>query len=321
VDLLANLRLKIDRLSEGEYTLGLRAVLLHIETAFRHLSRGQDRHDETAFTDAIYRTNQAFEGGIKEAYRVLAGKDPAKMRLHEMECYLEHTTVFRPRVLKQFANYRSEWRNPAAHDYRLDFDESEAFLAIISVSAFACLLVDELAKKISYLKSKAEAESRKADIEQHLARGETDLLKRTADILRQFFRIQRSEPAAAQTQAQLEGAIEGFFSATVPDLLLRMDEAVDTGSGVFSDFVVSDGSSRVLIDLKPYKTLVESGLVRLESHLAYTGLRDGILFVWGENGADLKSREHHVSSIDGRILILEPIPPEKRPIDASRYSY
>src|SRR6185369_7313578 len=76
MDLLETLRLKIDSLEECTYIPGLRAVLPHICTAFRHLSRGQIEGDETAFTDNIYRTNQAFEGSVKEAYRVLAGREP-----------------------------------------------------------------------------------------------------------------------------------------------------------------------------------------------------------------------------------------------------
>jgi hypothetical protein len=98
MDLVDTLKKKIEVLDDGDYILGLRAVLRHIETAFRHLSRGQEIDDETAFTDAIYRTNQAFEGSIKEAYRVLAGQDPQKKRPFDIENYLEQTGIFRSRV-------------------------------------------------------------------------------------------------------------------------------------------------------------------------------------------------------------------------------
>jgi len=85
MNLLETLRTKLAALEEGAYTPGLRATLLHIETAFGHLSRGQRQQEETAFTDAIYRTNQAFEGSIREAYRVLADKDPSKKRPYDIE--------------------------------------------------------------------------------------------------------------------------------------------------------------------------------------------------------------------------------------------
>src|SRR5689334_21146934 len=122
MDLVDTLRTKIDGLDKGEYSSGLRAVLAHIETAFRHLSRGLNSDDDAAFTDAIYRTNQAFEGSVKEAYRVLAKQEPERKTPFEIEGYLETTDVFRSRVLEQLTTYRTRWRNPSAHDYKLDFD-------------------------------------------------------------------------------------------------------------------------------------------------------------------------------------------------------
>jgi hypothetical protein len=110
MDLVATLRLKIEKLPTGDHTAGLEAVSSHIETAFAHLARGQNDDDESAFTDVIYRTNQAFEGSIKEAYRVLAGEDPSRQRPFDIENYLESNGVFRERVLAQFTNYRTEWR-------------------------------------------------------------------------------------------------------------------------------------------------------------------------------------------------------------------
>lgn len=125
MDLIATLRTKIETLPQGEYMHGLHSVLMHIETSFKHLDRGQSQDDEQAFTDAVYRTNQAFEGSIKEAYRVLAGKDPEKITPFEIENYLDKSSVFKPRVLAQFTTYRTKWRNPSTHDYTLSFDESE----------------------------------------------------------------------------------------------------------------------------------------------------------------------------------------------------
>lgn len=150
MDLVDTLRNKIQALGDEECVPGLKAVLLHIETAFRHLSRGQENGEDTAFTDSIYRTNQAFEGSVKEAYRVLADKDPGRKNPYEIETYLEKNGVFKPRVLSQLTTYRTEWRNPSTHDYKLNFDESEAFLAIISVSAFSCLLLDQITDRVEF---------------------------------------------------------------------------------------------------------------------------------------------------------------------------
>jgi hypothetical protein len=131
---------KVSKLPDGEHSEGLKAVLLHIESAVRHFRRGQQESDETYFTDAIYRCNQAFEGSIKEAYRVLASKNPDKITPAEIESFLASGDILRKRVLDQFTNYRREWRNPSTHDYKLDFDEDEALLAIVSVAVFAIVI-------------------------------------------------------------------------------------------------------------------------------------------------------------------------------------
>ena len=97
MDLLESLRTKLNILPDGDHSAGLRAVLVHVEAAFKHLSRGQELTDESLFTDAVYRTNQAFEGSIKEAYRVLAGSDPAKLRPFGIETYLDKHKIFKAR--------------------------------------------------------------------------------------------------------------------------------------------------------------------------------------------------------------------------------
>src|SRR5215216_5455525 len=157
MNLLEILRSRIGSLPEGDYTQGLKAILRHIEVAGRHLERGQTSAEDTAFTDAIYRTNQAFEGSLKEAFRVLADKDPAGDSPFNIENYLQQQNILRPRVLAQFTNYRREWRNPSTHDYRLDFDEDEALLAIVTVSAFAIVLIDQIAERVSFEQAKAVA--------------------------------------------------------------------------------------------------------------------------------------------------------------------
>ena len=155
MDIVDILRNKISVLEPGEHSTGLKATLSHIETAFRHLLRGQRDEDQTAFTDAVYRTNQAFEGAIKEAYRVLTKSNPENVRPYDIELHFSKSATFRRRVLDQFTNYRKEWRNPSTHDYKLDFNESEAFLAIVSVTAFSCLLLDEITQKIAHDKELA----------------------------------------------------------------------------------------------------------------------------------------------------------------------
>lgn len=68
MNLLETYSRKVGLLPEGHYLEGLRAVQRHIEAGFAHYLRGQESNEDSAFTDAIYRSNQAFEGSVKEAY-------------------------------------------------------------------------------------------------------------------------------------------------------------------------------------------------------------------------------------------------------------
>ena len=149
MDIVNILTLAIDRLPVGDHSPGLNAILRHVSAAIRHFDR-KDEHEADTFTDAIYRTNQAFEGSLKEAYRVLSSQDPSGKSTYEIETYLEENDLIRPRVLKQLTRYRQDYRNPSTHDYNLDFDENEALLAILSVCAFSKLLVDQISSKLAY---------------------------------------------------------------------------------------------------------------------------------------------------------------------------
>lgn len=149
LDLVKILNDAIERLPEGDHSPGLLAIMRHISIAIRHFER-RGEQDSDSFTDAIYRANQAFEGSLKEAFRVLAAKDPAGKSTNEIEKYLESKAIVRPRVLIQLARYRQDYRNPSTHDHKLDFNEDEALLAIVSVCAFAKLLIDQISEQLAF---------------------------------------------------------------------------------------------------------------------------------------------------------------------------
>lgn len=148
MDIAEKLRLAVKEVPEGEHTPGLTAIVRHVEAAIRHYDRAESSDDEDAFTDCIYRTNQVYEGSLKEAYRILSGQSPTKKTLFEIEKYFDGDSSIRSRVVQQMTRYREDYRNPSAHDYKLDFDENEAMLAILSVSAFAKLLVAQMKSRI-----------------------------------------------------------------------------------------------------------------------------------------------------------------------------
>jgi hypothetical protein len=252
MDIVELLRKKVSALQPGPYSPGLRAVLLHVETAFKHLARGQATADDTAFTDAIYRTNQAFEGSIKEAYRVLAGRDPAHKKPAQIEDYLEREKIFRPRVLAQFTNYRREWRNPSAHDYQLDFDESEAFLAIVAVTAFAVLLIDQIDERAAFNRAIAKAESAPASPPRPMDSMTSDLLTITSEALK-FYVENLAGDTTPHSEAQVTGSVHGFLTSAFPNFQVMTESSsrmtADTPMWR-PDLLVVRGNDAVVIEVR-----------------------------------------------------------------------
>lgn len=311
MDLVDTLRKKIDVLDDGEYVPGLKAVLLHIETAFRHLSRGQDTDDDTAFTDAIYRTNQAFEGSIKEAYRVLADQEPAKKRPFDIENYLEQNHTFRSRVLSQLTTYRTEWRNPSTHDYKLDFDESEAFLAIVSVSAFACLLLDQIAERLSFKKSQAEAEVQKASLAAKLAESQdAELLVRVTELLAEFClqHLPHATSSIKQSESQIIGALHGFLSSAAPEITVQTGARLDSKKSYRADLLLTRIDEKVVVEIKR-RMLVQgysNGIAQVENYLLIGGIRSGVLLFLPEHPSEMDLRETPISVPGATLIVMTP---------------
>ena len=101
MDLVKLIKDKIKVFSQTEHFAGMESVISHIEIAERHLDQGK-KGDDYLFNDVIYRTNQAFEGSLKEAYNVLANKSSDGKSPNEIEKYLESNNLLKERVLSLF---------------------------------------------------------------------------------------------------------------------------------------------------------------------------------------------------------------------------
>lgn len=304
MDLLAALNTKIDSLPDGEYVRGLRSVLSHIEIAFEHLERGRTSNQDSAFNDAIYRTNQAFEGSVKEAYRVFNSCDPGNKSTFDIEKFLEEKNKLKPRVLSLFSNYRKEWRNPSTHDYILCFDENEAFLAVISVTAFTCLLVDQILSHLSYdaVKSETKGKIKSKDGNEALI----DVIKRAAlalpNQINQNKFIMFSESSAISSMA-------GIISAISPNAKIEMESSLSNESNARADLLVSDGNNKVIIEMKrSYFTTsaLALGKSQLEKYMSISGILNGVLVFAPHESKDLEITEHESSIPEGKIIVISP---------------
>src|SRR5689334_22414828 len=100
----------INKLSNNKALLeGIDAVITHLERAEKYYKMGKAKSDENFFADVIYRTNQAFEGIIKDAYCVfqsVSEKDLRHVNLNEIEEFFSTNEGVVGQVRKMFAHYR-----------------------------------------------------------------------------------------------------------------------------------------------------------------------------------------------------------------------
>lgn len=313
MDIIATLRGKIDQAGAGDHTLGLMAMLAHVEVAYKHLKRGKKDADDSAFTDAVYRTNQAFEGGLKEAYGVLAKKSLDKARIFDIEQFFSKSNVFRKRVLDQFSNYRKEWRNPSAHDHKLDFSESEAFLAIVSVTAFSCLLVDEMALQLARDREEEAAKLLARTIKSKFNFAEDDLLGRVTEALKSYFTLRSEEELESNSYPQWLGSVAGFLSAIFPDADV-LSEAQIGGEDrkLVADILVKSRGQSVVVEIKNRINIrtYESMLAQLEKLIASSEHRDGIVFYLPTMVASgqVFEKDRLFNGGEGRLKVLSAMP-------------
>jgi hypothetical protein len=317
MDLIASLRVQAAALPHGPYTTGIEAVLLHLDAAFRHRQRGLESDDETFFTDAIYRSNQAFEGSVKEAYRVLADKDPFQKRPFEIENYLESNNVFTSRVLKQFTNYRTEWRNASTHDYKLRFDQSESLLAIVTVAAFASMLIDQISERLAFNASRREAQANPSLIDQTLESVKAKAARDKISALIQEFCLNHlpSPPGPRSlTERELMGALHGFLVSTVPEMAVETDVRLEGYRYPRPDWVVSLGHEKVVVELKLTRVrevMAHSNALSLVgTYMEAAGVESGVLVYLPTERSSMEVQEitkySTPKSKGGMITVLSP---------------
>ncbi len=305
MDLVKTLRDRISALEAGDHTPGLGAVLQHIEAAVKHLTHGSSTADDSAFTDVIYRTNQAFEGGLKEVYRVLASADPSRKTPFEIENYLQGHNILRQRVLDHLSTYRKDWRNPATHDYKLDFDEDEALLAIVSVCVFAIVLVDQISFKLSYDKA-AAATPPASPAEQS-----KPLLAAVVDFLLTFHTVPTSGAVIHRVlESELVGAVAGLLSTALPGLDVALEPRLSPSAPYRADLVLKRGDEKLLVEFKRAArspSIRNDALDQVSRYVAVSGIKDSVLYFFDERGRQSTDREdYQIPGTDGRIVIISP---------------
>ena len=73
MDILKEIEKQINSIKEIDSSSYLDSILTHIQRAESYYQLGKG--DSNYFNDVIYRSNQGYEGALKESYKVLANKN------------------------------------------------------------------------------------------------------------------------------------------------------------------------------------------------------------------------------------------------------
>lgn len=287
MDLVKLIKDKIKVFSQTEHFAGMESVISHIEIAERHLDQGK-KGDDYLFNDVIYRTNQAFEGSLKEAYNVLANKSSDGKSPNEIEKYLESNNLLKERVLSLFSNYRKEWRNKSTHDHKLYFSEQEAFLAIVNICAFFNILLDQMIEKIAY-----EQEKQKTEQSPIYRPDSYKTMEFSSQIIQLLIDFAKHLPSSAvgSTQPRLLereviGMLSGYLNAVDRDIEVFTEYSIPVGhekARMIADFLFKKGEQKVIVELKISSINIarrrRDGREQLFSYMTAANIQTGVLFI------------------------------------------
>jgi len=301
---------------------GIDLVLRHLEVAERHFDRARNASERDAFTDVVYRTNQVFEGILKEAYEVLTEESGSRKTPNSIEQYLVTNDVFPRRVIDYFTRYRQEWRNPATHDHRLDFNEQEAFLAISSVAAFCYVAIDQIVQELAA--NTVERHSR--EINKIDFQKPEKLAQWLAEVLPKTIKDMELDSEDRKVSEQvLVGAILGLLRSAVKDDALVINEPAfkTEEGGIRPDIMLASGNFRAIIEitrLTPKQIgLIRKGIGLLKFVSSYVNAAEaeyGLAVVLPSklSATNLRDFTTFESELDGvTIIVVHPVVREKDP--------
>jgi hypothetical protein len=325
MDLLSEIRAKIQTLQDHSAAEGLRAAVRHVEVAERWLLRARDEQDDDLLNDVVYRTNQAFEGMLKEAYSLFTGADAAKLRPYDIEQYFLENEVLTQRALQLFSNYRREWRNASTHDHRLLFKEQEALLAIVSVSAFSAILLDQIVERVSFEQERRLLEERKESLQREVAVTESTPVHDQILGLLIIFGKELAATAVQEEelrQVEIAGRLAGFLQTLRPDLTVRREYQLPGEVSLRPDFVIGDEPASVVVEIKRTGYLasaVRTGHHQVLRYLEVAGLDHGILFIPPEPGAVNVRASTTEYDLGGKITFVHTVGPFGVPEDPNDF--
>ncbi|PZO31611.1 MAG: hypothetical protein DCF13_00935 [Flavobacteriaceae bacterium] len=318
MDVLKEIESQINFIKKEDESNYLDSVFTHIERAEYYYFQG--KKDTNYFNDVIYRSNQAYEGALKESYKVLAEKtinEVENKTPNQIEKYFESNNIFRDRVLQLFTNYRQEWRNKSTHDYKLFFDESEAFIALSTVNSFVHLLLKQIQEKLAYLKEQkllSEEKEIVSEIIESVNKKES-LSEMLISLLVLFSRNNGKkfiDSPKEYRELELLGLINAYLDSIGIFTSVQREPKVSIGTKIYRpDFIIKKENEVLLLEIlkiRAWGSVVRNAENQILLYMQSMNIRNGILFIamFNDTSEEIHSRteEYFFNDIKYTLTVL-----------------
>ncbi|ACV63016.1 hypothetical protein Dtox_2197 [Desulfofarcimen acetoxidans DSM 771] len=284
MDFAAIIQDKIKKINAYEKIKGISSVMTHIERALMYFENGVKKLDDEYFNDVIYRTNQAYEGILKEAYKVFTQRNLNAITPYRIEEYFSENQVFNERVKNLFSEYRKNWRNSSTHDYSLSFTEEEAVLAINTVMSFIYLLINQISEKIAYNKQMSNMAAAFEQVMGRVNRLKKEFDEYVIDLLLDFtIDMKTGDLSSVINEYEIAGKLNAFLNYTASEIYIYRDITVGEKERYRPDFILEQDGKKIILELKRGLALggEQAAMEQLQVYLEAARLDTGILFVPG----------------------------------------
>lgn len=316
MNVLKEIESQVNSIKKVDSSTYLDSIFLHIERAEFYYNSGMG--DSNFFNDVIYRSNQAYEGALKESYKVLAGKtadEVVRKTTNDIERFFETESIFKERVLQLFKNYRQEWRNKSTHDYKLFFDESEAFIALTSVTSFVHLLLKQIQEKTAYT-----AQQKKLEAEPTIEKvTEPDSVTSNLDVLESVLSGFAKDTTtnygdiSLLREAEIAGALHAYLEHNSSGIfVVRREVRLQSREYIFmADFVIEFADEKFILELKRSRERnydIDFGINQVFQYLDASGITQGILYyantITENNELNTLEVERKINDINYRVIVI-----------------
>ena len=294
MDALNPIKEKVERINQLRSNMNLLSVITHIERANYFYDRGKKENDEQFFTDVIYRTNQAFEGCSRQGYMILANKTEEQaqnIKAYQIEKYFIENNIFNDRVLPQFKNYRDNWRNESAHNFKLFFNEEEAYFAILNVLSYAYVLFNQMTIKLGSeveLEKLKKAEVRLKKIKGQLKKRGLSLKEKIVKLIQLF--DEENEFSGTKDNGTTgyfisEGEVIGMLAVylremTNNEIAIQVEKRIDTKTRRFIIDIFIEHEDEILILELKRRSIGNSIIEQVSTYLLATNASEGIAYAF-----------------------------------------